>query len=384
VAVNPIDRLYRRFPAVLMARRNLSRNRLRSALAALGIVIGVLAIASLGMFGTTLRVGADQQLGEFGNELGVLPNSEAGVNSFSERDVQEIERLASRGTVVPVKSDSVRIGRGGEERFVRAYGIDQPEVLFTAREGRIPERFRQGVLVGSDLASELDLEAGNTLTVEGRNYRVQAILAEEGQISFLSPNQAVVMPTAEFDTSRYAQVIVTAESGAEANETAVAIREGLNDRRERVVVVELSSITENINEFFGIINAFLVGVGSISLIVAAVSILNVMLMSTVERRQEIGVLRAVGVQRTEVMRTILAEAGLLGVVGGLVGTALAVVAGVALNLYILNDPMVTFRPQNLLYLALAFVFALVTSLLSGLYPAWKAAREHPVEALRSG
>jgi len=382
--VNPIDRLYRRFPAVLMARRNLSRNRLRSALAALGIVIGVLAIASLGMFGTTLRVGADQQLGEFGNEIGVLPNAEAGVENFTERDVQEIERVVSRGEVIPVQSRSVSVGRGGDLRFVRAYGIESPGALFEAESGRIPERFRNGVLVGSSLADDLDVEPGNTLTVDGRNYRVLAVLEDVGQISFVNPDNSVVLPPSEFGRERYAQVIVTAESGTAANETAMAIRDSLNRRQDRVVVVELSSITESIDQFFGIINTFLIGVGSISLLVAAVSILNVMLMSTVERRGEIGVLRAVGVQRNEVMRTILAEAALLGVVGGVAGSVLALLAGLALNVYVLDDPMVTFRTRNLLYLVLAFVFALVTSLLSGLYPAWKAAREHPVEALRSG
>jgi putative ABC transport system permease protein len=382
--VNPIERLYHRFPAVLMARRNLSRNRLRSALAALGIVIGVLAIASLGMFGTTLRIGADQQLGEFGNEIGVLPNAEAGVENFTVRDVQEIDRVVSRGEVIPVKAKSVPVGRGGDQQFVRAYGIGSPGELFEARSGRIPERFRNGVLVGASLAADLDVEPGNTLTVDGRNYRVLAVLEDVGQISFVNPDNGVVLPPTEFDRERYAQVIVTAESGAEANETAMAIRDSLNRRQERVVVVELSSITESIDQFFGIINTFLIGVGSISLIVAAVSILNVMLMSTVERRGEIGVLRAVGVQRSEVMRTILAEAALLGVVGGAVGSLLAVLAGLALNVYVLDDPMVTFRTRNLLYVALAFSFALVTSLLSGLYPAWKAAREHPVEALRSG
>ena len=382
--MNPIDRLYRRFPAVLMARRNLSRNRLRSALAALGIVIGVLAIASLGMFGTTLRVGADQQLGEFGNEIGVLPNAEAGVENFTERDVQEIERVVSRGEVIPVQSRSVSVGRGGDLRFVRAYGIESPGALFEAESGRIPERFRNGVLVGSSLADDLDVEPGNTLTVDGRNYRVLAVLEDVGQISFVNPDNSVVLPPSEFGRERYAQVIVTAESGTAANETAMAIRDSLNRRQDRVVVVELSSITESIDQFFGIINTFLIGVGSISLLVAAVSILNVMLMSTVERRGEIGVLRAVGVQRNEVMRTILAEAALLGVVGGVAGSVLALLAGLALNVYVLDDPMVTFRTRNLLYLVLAFVFALVTSLLSGLYPAWKAAREHPVEALRSG
>jgi putative ABC transport system permease protein len=79
---------------------------------------------------------------------------------------------------------------------------------------------------------------------------------------------------------------------------------------------------------------------------------------------------------------ILAEAALLGLVGGLVGCLLAVLAGMVLNSYALEDPLATFEMRNLGFLLLAFAFALGTSLLSGLYPAWKAANERPVEALR--
>jgi putative ABC transport system permease protein len=369
-----------------MARRNLSRNRLRSALAALGIIIGVLAIASLGMFGTTLRTGASQSLGDIGNELQVSPNQQEGFREITERQVSSIERAAESGTVVPLRQDSALVERGDERSVVTVYGMERPGALYAARDGRVPDRLRRGAVVGAGLAERLALEPGNSIVVENRSYRVAAVLEPEDGISLVSPNDAVIVPVDDVgdDGARgFDRVIVTAESGEAANATAVEIREELNDREERVSIFELSSITEGIGQFFGILNAFLIGIGSISLVVAGVSILNVMLMSTVERRQEIGVLRAVGVQRLDVVRMILAEAALLGAVGGVVGAVLAFGAGVALNEVVLSDWTVTLRPINLGYIALAFAFALVTSVLSGLYPAWKAANEQPVEALRS-
>ena len=378
-----VARLYRRFPALLMARRNLSRNRLRSALAALGIIIGVLAIASLGMFGTTLQVGATQQLGGIGNELTVSPNPEAGVERLTDRDVQTIRRVVRDGTVVPLRSGNAVVSRGRERTVATLYGVENPDALYEAREGRIPDELRDGALVGSSLADRLDVEPGNSITVGNQTYRVRAVLAESTGISLVNPNGAVILPVdAVGRESGYPQVVVTAPTGEAANESAMAIREALNQREERVTIFELSSLTQQINSFFGIINAFLIGIGSISLVVAGVSILNVMLMSTVERRQEIGVLRAVGVQKLDVVRMILAEAALLGLVGGVLGAVLAVFAGLVLNQVVLGDPMVTFRPRNLVFVALAVVFGLIASLLSGLYPAWKAANERPVDALR--
>ncbi len=379
----PVARLYRRFPALLMARRNLARNRLRSALAALGIVIGVLAIASLGMFGTTLQVGATQQLGDIGNELTVSPNPEAGVERLTDRDVQSMRRVVREGTVVPVRSDSALVSRGRQQTRVTVYGMENPGALYDARDGRIPDSHRQGALVGSNVADRLDVESGNSVTVGNDTYRVRAVLEESTGISLVNPNDAVILPLDEVgEESGYSQVVVTAPSGEAANESAVAIREELNQREERVTVFELSSITDQISSFFGIVNAFLIGIGSISLVVAGVAILNVMLMSTVERRQEIGVLRAVGVQKFDVVRMILAEAALLGLVGGVLGAVLALFAGLALNQFVLGDPTVTFRPRNLLFLVLAVAFGLVASILSGLYPAWRAANERPVDALR--
>ncbi|MDY7081225.1 MAG: FtsX-like permease family protein, partial [Halobacteria archaeon] len=127
----------------------------------------------------------------------------------------------------------------------------------------------------------------------------------------------------------------------------------------------------------------LLGIGSISLIVAGISILNVMLMSTVERKEEIGVLRAVGGRKRDIMKMILVEATLLGVGGGLFGVILSVGIGLAFHHFLFNDIMMTFKPGNLVMFGIAFGFGVTASLLSGLYPAWKAARQRPVETLRS-
>ncbi|SDM19863.1 putative ABC transport system permease protein [Halogranum gelatinilyticum] len=377
-----VDDLARRFPALLMARRNLSRNQLRSGLAALGIIIGVFAIASLGMFGTTLRAGATGELGDIGNEVVVSPAFSEGVVELTDRDVTRIERAATGTTVVPVKQRQSLVTRGDERTVTTLYGMEQPGALYTATDGRAPDRLRQGAVVGAGLAERFGLQAGNSISVDDKSYRVVAVLAQVDGITLVNPNNAVIVAPSEFETDGYSQVVVAAPTGEAASAAAENIRDSLNGREERVTVFELSSITEGINVFFGILNAFLLGIGSISLIVAGVSILNVMLMSTVERREEIGVLRAVGVQKRDVIRMILLEAALLGLVGGLVGAALALAAGLALNQFVLNDVLVTFQPINVLYLVLAVAFGLTTSVLSGLYPAWKAASERPVDALR--
>jgi putative ABC transport system permease protein len=129
------------------------------------------------------------------------------------------------------------------------------------------------------------------------------------------------------------------------------------------------------------INVFLVGIGAVSLFVASVSIVNVMLMSTIERRGEIGVFRAVGYQRLAVLRLLLTEALLMGLVGAVLGVVLSLAVGTAVNQALLGDPL-AFSDRSLQYLAFGFGFGLVASLLSGLYPAWRAASDPPVESLR--
>lgn len=371
-----------RVPALFVARRNLSRNRLRSALAALGILVGVVAIASLGIFGNVLAVGADDALGDIGTQVIVTPNADAGIGSIDERTVTEIERVTTEGTVVPLRTDGGLVRRGGQSAAATIYGIENPNSIYTAADGRLPDRHRQGAIVGADLAVSLDARVGDNVDVAGETYRVIAVLEPIEAFTPVSPNDAVMLPEDAVGGDGYQQVVIQTETGAAATSSAAAIETTVNDREAVVEVFELSSILEEIDAFFSLLSAFLVGLGGISLFVAGVSILNVMLMSAVERREEIGVLRAVGVSRRSVLRTMLFEAALLGVVGSLGGVLVTAFLVAGLYLATPVELWIVLDPTNALYLVGAFAFGILISVVSGLYPAWKAANERPVDALR--
>jgi putative ABC transport system permease protein len=372
-----------RAPVLALAGTTLSRNRVRTALATLGIVIGVFAIAALGVLGTVLEVTATETLGDLGTQVLVTPDADAGLDRLTDRQVRAIERVAGDATVVPLVSAGAVASAGDSRAFVTLYGVEEPRALFEAGAGDLPARHRRGAVVGADVARDLDLEVGRTVTIEGREFRVVAVLAEPEGIELVSGRSAVLLPPSAFADPAPTQVVVRAESSAAASRVAAAVDEGLNARGPRVDVLELGRVVARVDEFFALLNTFLLAIGSVSLLVAAVAILNVMLMSVRERRREIGVLRAVGVQRADVLRLILAEAALLGVAGAFVGALLAVLGAAALWALV---PEVTLaavaNPTTALQVGLAVSFGVGVSLLSGLYPAWEAASARPVEALR--
>jgi putative ABC transport system permease protein len=373
-----------------MARRNLVRNPLRSGLACFGIVIGVVAIASLGILGFTLQAGFMENMGDTANQIEVAPATDTdgfGVgtvtqDTLTDREVRDIRRTATGAEVTPIKEEAVELEYGDTSTSRTVYAVENPDALFEAKDGRVPASLSSGVLVGSTLAEQLEVNVGSAVTLDNSSYRVVGVLAEEPWTSPVNPNFNAVVPETELRDTGYRRVIIEEESAEAANATAQEIRETMNRREEVVEVQENSDLIERVRSQQRLLSLFLIAVGSISLFVAGVSILNVMLMSTVERREEIGVLRAVGVQRTSVLKILLAEATLLGFVGGAVGVVISILVGGVINHFMLEDALMVFRPGNLRYVAMALGFAVGISLLSGAYPAWKAANERPVEALR--
>jgi putative ABC transport system permease protein len=370
-----------RFPALALAGRNLSRQRVRAALAALGIVIGVFAVVTLGLLGNALSLAATEELGGLGNQVIVSPAEESG--DLGPRDIAAIQRSADgRGTVVPLKTTGGTVGANGERAVAQVYGTDSPRALFGEGDGSVPAYHRQGAIVGAEVAADLSLRRGSTVTIEENEYRVIALLPEIESISPLQPDSAVVLPAEEFVTPGFSQVVVRADSAADARAVADGIESRLNGREQRVSVFSLRSVVDRISEFFGLLNGFLLAIAGVSLVVACVSIFNVMLMTVSERRGEIGVLRAVGIHRSQVLRVLLVEASLLGVVGGAVGALLGTVTVVATATRTDLPLWAVLQPENLVVSLGAFTFGVVVALVGGLYPAYRAAWEPPVEALR--
>lgn len=366
-----------------MAWRNLGRNRVRTALAALGILIGVVAIASLGMAGAALQYTATQDLGTLTNEVTVSTGEDNLEDGLTQSQIRDIERVALNANVVPEKSNTTIISANGEDVQVSVTGLTEASALYTAEEGDAPDRLNTGALLSREAADELGLELGDPVRYDRQLYRLRGILESDQGFGPGGGNELVLPLSALADEEYYSTVTVVTQDGDAARKLAERIEAELNEPDEEIVSTFTPlSVQEDINSFLNTLNLALLGIGSISLVVANVAILNVMLMSTIERRGEIGVLRAVGVRRGEVLRMILAEAAFLGIAGGILGAGVSLAIGFVLHQFIAGDPMLVFAWPSSRYLLYGMGFAIGASVLSGLYPAWKAANERPVDALR--
>ncbi|MFB6296929.1 MAG: ABC transporter permease [Salinirussus sp.] len=370
-----------RFPVTALAWRNLSRAKARSALATLGILIGVVAIISLGMFGATLQAYFLQDAQDFIEMVQVSPGEDSESPVLDETDLAEIEGLVD-ATVYPIESRFVEVETSRSSTRATVTATGRPGDFVTAASGRIPETWRSGALVGTRLASRLDLDVGDAVTVGNRTVRVVAVLGESSRGGFLRVDDGLLLPPRQVETEGFDRVIIREDSPGEAFAAAQTLRQELNtDRRERFRVHDAEASLERFRNQISTIQTFLLGVGAVSLLVAAVSILNVMLMSAIERREEIGVLRAVGYHRLDVLRLMLGEAALLGVVGALGGAVVSLGLGAVINQLLLGDPL-AFSGQTGWNVLTGIGFGVLAALLSGFYPAWKAANARPVDALR--
>lgn len=373
----------RRFPSALMAWRNLGRNRVRTALATLGILIGVVAIASLGMATAAIQQQATANLEGLSNEVTISAGPDNSNDGLSAGQVDDIERLAGDATVVPERSNVTTLSaRNGAETRVSVTALTKADAMYNVSRGEISNRLQSGALLSQADARRLGIEIGDPVTYNGQLYRIQGILSSSQ--GFGGQQRVLVLPLSAMDEQNHydsVTVLTTPEQSVETLSTD--IESSFNTDDEQIVRVRnFASIQQNVGSFLRTLQLGLLGIGSISLVVASVAILNVMLMSTVERQGEIGVLRAIGITRGEVLRMILTEAVFLGVIGGVLGVVISAGIGIVLFEFLLGSPLQVFNWPSAQYLLYGMGFAVVASTISGVYPAWKAANERPVEALR--
>ncbi len=371
----------RRFPLLAFALNNLTRARARTGLAMAGIAIGVVAIAALGMGGAAFQQSQLDSASSVTQSVWVTPGEDAEFREFGPEHVDEV-RQETNHPLYTIQQDQRLVAAKKAQMGATVYTLSDPGQFVNTTSGDVPSNWRSGVLVGQSVARNLDVQSGDAITVGGEQRRVVAILEENSRSAIVRTNDAVVLPSGETDRSTYDIILVQTNSPSEAFETSAAFNASLNPGRDqRYAVQDAEQSIEQFNQLTSTIQTFLLAIGGISLLVASVSIFNVMLMSAIERKEEIGVLRAVGYHRVDVLRLMLNEAILLGVVGALIGVGLSIVLGMVINAQFLSGPL-AFSIEALQWAVLGFIFGTVASFLSGLYPAWKAANARPVEALR--
>jgi putative ABC transport system permease protein len=241
-------------------------------------------------------------------------------------------------------------------------------------------------LVGSKVAEYFKLRIGSKIEIKGREFRVGGILRQEARFD-VNPNFAIILPIKDFDRvfnkkNEYTMVIVKVKRLKDVERVKDYVKKVVNRKDSKVSVFEMKMILERIEEVFGKMTLFLMAIAGVSLLVAGISILNIMLMSTIERTKEIGLMRAIGAYRETILKIFLTEALILGLIGSIIGGALSFVGGYAIDMLILKTAKYVFQLSSLLYVFVGIGFGISTALVSALYPAWKASRLEPIQALR--
>lgn len=404
-----------------LAARSIRLNLLRSFLAALGIVIGVIAIAAMGMLGANMTLMVKDQMSEMGNVLTVTPDAGtssggfggggmgggppgAGSSGSSSSDddsyisasmFKEITgAVGKNGTVYALYTTSDSFTSGSKEGRTTVYGLD-PDVipdLMNLSDGTYPKG-DTGALVGASLAERFNLTLGSKLKVgdEDEGYlttRVSGIIEERGMSFDLSTDMAVILPEKAYtsfygDEGHYDQVNVILEDVDDADATSTSITDSLNDRKTQVRVSDASRMLESITSTVSTMTTFVMAIAGISLLVAAVSIFNVMMMSVTERVREIGIMRSLGTQKGEILKMFVYEAAVLGFVGATIGAIASFGIGYMVVVSMLSSADHFFEAGSLVYLPAAMLVGTVICIFSGLYPAWRASNLDPIEALRA-
>lgn len=389
-----------------IAKRNIRIHLLRSSLAMLGIVIGVVAIASMGILGNSMVLSVSDSLRTVGDSVIVTPHvggsSHGGFGgggggatslTLSDQDFQQIKRVSAPNVAIPVlqTSDRMKLGVGSDDIVAAIYGLSPDDVpgFLELQEGGY-SRGDSGCLVGSTFAKDNNVKVGSRIAIgtDGSKgtLRVTGIIKERGMAFDVSTDSAIVVTRDWFDSAYdrndYDKIVVKVKNLDEIASVKTAIEKQMNRRETTVDVMDTRKTMETIFQAFGQITTFVSAIGGISMLVAGVSILNIMMMSVTERIKEIGIMRSIGAQRKEVMSMFLYEALILGVAGSIIGGVLSLLGGYAISSMMLQTTKYLFVPSSLIHIAYGMTFGIIICLICGIYPAWRAANLNPIDALR--
>lgn len=404
---------------ILTALRSLMANKLRSGLTILGIVIGVAAVVALMAIGNGATSDITSQIQSSGTNLlsiqsGRTQRPQAGgappaFSALTYKDYQALNAaLTDIAGIAPVyqasstvvfENDSYSVSvTGTSEDYLKVYSYEMERGRFFTANDR--QNNKQVAVLGATTAGELfpNSEAvGQTVKIDDVRFTVVGVLKAKGSSGFSDPDDIVLIPleagylklfgaNAIRNGQKTVSSIAVSAASAEAVDTVTAQINFIMRRQHKIEpgaeadfrVQSQSDMLETLSTVTTTLTTFLGAIAAISLLVGGIGIMNITLVSVSERTREIGLRKAVGARKDHILLQFLVETMTLSLLGGILGILLGVGIAQTVSALGLINSLVTASS-----ILLAFSFSLGIGLFFGLYPAYRAANLHPMEALRS-
>ncbi|MBU0994180.1 MAG: ABC transporter permease [Proteobacteria bacterium] len=394
---------------LLLALREIKRNVLRSVLTTIGIVIGVAAVITMVTIGGGATKQIKQMIEGLGSNLVVIspgkrmgPGQSTDVIPFSLADVEAIYRdINAVAAVSPVSTISFKAIFSNQNWTTQVTGTDNQYFNVTNRTIKSGRLFNESELrigssvciIGETVRQKLfggQVALGEHIRLQKLNCEIIGILDEKGQNTMgMDQDDMVVIPIITYQRriagNLYISLIqVSVQNGASTEKVQRDITHLMREQRhlsdsddDNFTVTDMKEIARMLTSTTKMLTGLLSAVAAVSLLVGGVGIMNIMLVSVTERTREIGIRLAIGAYELEVLMQFLVEAVALSSLGGLIGIFLAIGASIFLS-GVLRVPFIF----NANIVGVAFLFSAVIGVIFGYFPALKAARMTPIDALR--
>jgi putative ABC transport system permease protein len=387
----------------------LRRHVLRSVLTMLGISIGVAAVILLVGLGEGVKEFITGEFNSLGTNLIIIQPGRSETKSpfgpppggaARKLTLEDTAALRKRGTllaaVTPIMVGTNRVSRGERQRDVTVFGTDEnfPRVLsvnaisgqFIHRDASVTGRrvCAIGPLVREELFGEHN-PLGEMLEINRSRFRVVGIMEKKGETLGFNMDDVIFIPVKAYqklfnETSLFG-IRAKARSQEEMEPAMEQVTGILKERHHGNVdftLISQKAMMSTMDTILEMMTRALAGIAGISLVVGGIGIMNIMLVSVAERTQEIGLRKAVGARRRDILRQFVVESAALSTVGGLAGIAVGFLGGAAVRLIPGNFRLVI----SPVMVAIAFGFSAAVGVAFGVYPAIRAGRLDPIQALR--
>ena len=359
--------------------KNPFRRKNSAILAIVGICIGIVVIVALGGITNGLVSTFEETVHAGGSDFSICGkdtgNSAYGTNTIDANWTDVIANVSGVDEVMPIY---VILTQVGDDYMNTLIGIDPNGTGMadvSISEGRMFEDNSSEVIIGKVYAADKNLSVGDNITIDGEEFEIVGIY-ETGDANMASAVFTSINEVAEIndDYDSISNIYVKVVSGQDPQEVADRIDELYGDNITTVSsVMEMEQMADMLN----MLKASSWGISLLAIVIGALGIINTMLMSVFERTREIGVLKAVGWSNRKILTMIVGESLVITIVSAIIGSVIGVVATTFLAP--MMDLTPAFTPDIFVQ---AFVVAIVVGIIGGLYPAIKAVKLPPTEALR--